>query len=281
MLLWAPTLLPRATQLEQSHVAVAAQRTSRSQSSTYAGINIPVFPEEPTSTVAFFLTSPAYHEQLDRMRADHRATTASPVAEGPAGTHTHNSSRSDVAVGTPRSSVADAGTPPYHSPSRSTTMDLGADGSFAFESPQAPSGPAVLPAEVRAGGTGSAPAGNCGGGACTEGAEQDPIKAGPCDDLSMLRSSVKKSLTLEFTAASQANTPSDRPMRFTVVAYYALQFAELRKRLVAGGELSFLLSLSRCKRWRPKGGKTMAYFAKTFDERYIIKSLSRSEKVCH
>eukprot|EP00892_Ulva_mutabilis_P011775 jgi/Ulvmu1/8970/UM005_0061.1 len=240
-----------------------------------AGINIPVFPEEPTSTVAFFLTSPAYHEQLDRMRADHRATTSGPPVDCPVGTHTHTSSRSDLAVGTPRSSVADAGTPPCHSPSRSTTVDLGADGSFALDTSKA--GYAAAPGEVRATGAGTAAASSVAGGS-GDGVEAEAGKAGPCDDLSMLRSSVKKSLTLEFTAASQPNTSSDRPMRFTVVAYYALQFAELRKRLVAGGELSFLLSLSRCKRWRPKGGKTMAYFAKTFDERYIIKSLSRSEK---
>lgn len=238
-----------------------------------------MFPEEPTSTVAFFLTSPAYHEQLDRMRADHGATTSSPAADGATGTHTHNSSRSDVAVGTPRSSIAEAGTTPCQSPSRSTTVDLGADGSFAFDAPPPAGGGA-------AGSSGDARTASAGAAvnypvaaSAAEGLESESSKAGPCDDLSMLRSSAKKSLTLEFTASSTPNVPSDKPMRFTVVAYYALQFAELRKRLVAGGELSFLLSLSRCKRWRPKGGKTMAYFAKTFDERYIIKSLSRSEKV--
>lgn len=238
-----------------------------------------MFPEEPTSTVAFFLTSPAYHEQLDRMRADHRAATSSP-GEGATGTHTHTSSRSDMAFGTPRSSVADVGTPPCHTPSRSTTMDLGADGSFVLDAMQGGAGSAAFPGDSRTGGASTLSGGNASGSGGADGVESEVSRGGPYDDLSMLRSSVKKSLTLEFTAASQPNTP-ERPMRFTVVAYYALQFAELRRRLVAGGELSFLLSLSRCKRWRPKGGKTMAYFAKTFDERYIIKSLSRSEKVWH
>lgn len=248
-----------------------------------AGINIPVFPEEPTSTVAFFLTSPAYHEQLDRMRADHRSATSIPAAEAATGAHTHTSSRSDVAVGTPRSSIADAGTTPCQSPSRSTTVDLGADGSFAFDAAPgaAVGGAAGSMADARGAGAGITHAANNQSAASSvDIVEGDAGNSGPYDDLSMLRSSAKKSLTLEFTAASTPNVPSDKPMRFTVVAYYALQFAELRKRLVAGGELSFLLSLSRCKRWRPKGGKTMAYFAKTFDERYIIKSLSRSEKVC-
>ena len=100
------------------------------------------------------------------------------------------------------------------------------------------------------------------------------------EDLRLLRSSVYRSITLEFPAnASTASPHSDSSMKFTVTAYYAAQFAELRKRVVAGGELAFMLSLSRCKRWKPKGGKTMAYFAKTHDERYVVKSLSRSEKV--
>jgi hypothetical protein len=96
----------------------------------------------------------------------------------------------------------------------------------------------------------------------------------------VLRSTTKKSVTLEFSASIFSGQLSDSQMRFKVVAYYPLQFAELRKRAIAGGDLAFLLSLSRCKRWKPKGGKTMAYFAKTHDERYVIKSLSKSEKVC-
>ena len=100
------------------------------------------------------------------------------------------------------------------------------------------------------------------------------------EDLRLLRSSTNRSITLEFPANAHTASPhSESSMKFTVTAYYAAQFAELRKRVVAGGELAFMLSLSRCKRWKPKGGKTMAYFAKTHDERYVVKSLSRSEKV--
>jgi hypothetical protein len=35
-----------------------------------AGLQIPVFPTEPTSAVAYVLTSAIFHEQLSRMRAD-------------------------------------------------------------------------------------------------------------------------------------------------------------------------------------------------------------------
>jgi len=66
--------------------------------------------------------------------------------------------------------------------------------------------------------------------------------------------------------------------KFEVVAYFAPQFAELRRRWVAGGEAAFVASLSRCRKWDSTGGKSNAYFAKTRDERFIVKQLSRSEK---
>ncbi|PRW32495.1 FAB FYVE-domain PI-3,4-kinase [Chlorella sorokiniana] len=66
--------------------------------------------------------------------------------------------------------------------------------------------------------------------------------------------------------------------RFQVTAYYAPQFAELRRRCVAGGEAAFLASLSRCRKWASRGGKSAAYFARSCDKRYIVKQLSRSER---
>lgn len=66
--------------------------------------------------------------------------------------------------------------------------------------------------------------------------------------------------------------------KFEVVAYFAPQFAEVRRRWVAGGEAAYVASLSRCRKWDSSGGKSNAYFAKTRDERYIVKQLSRSEK---
>ena len=64
-----------------------------------------------------------------------------------------------------------------------------------------------------------------------------------------------------------------------MVAYFAPQFAELRRRSITGGEAAFVASLSRCRKWDSSGGKSNAYFAKSRDERYIVKQLSRSEKV--
>ncbi|GFH14419.1 uncharacterized protein HaLaN_10469, partial [Haematococcus lacustris] len=56
------------------------------------------------------------------------------------------------------------------------------------------------------------------------------------------------------------------------------QFAELRRRVIQGGEAHFITSLTRCVRWAQRGGKSNAYFAKTRDDRFIIKSLNKAEK---
>ncbi|CAD7700705.1 unnamed protein product [Ostreobium quekettii] len=66
--------------------------------------------------------------------------------------------------------------------------------------------------------------------------------------------------------------------KFEVVAYFAPQFAKLRSRCIPGGEKSFIMSLSRCKLWKARGGKTKAYFGRTMDERYVIKGMSTTER---
>ncbi|KAJ9530178.1 hypothetical protein QJQ45_023462, partial [Haematococcus lacustris] len=47
---------------------------------------------------------------------------------------------------------------------------------------------------------------------------------------------------------------------------------------IQGGEAHFITSLTRCVRWAQRGGKSNAYFAKTRDDRFIIKSLNKAEK---
>ena len=63
-----------------------------------------------------------------------------------------------------------------------------------------------------------------------------------------------------------------------VTAYYAPQFEALREIVVEGGHPVFTACLSRCKKWLSRGGKSAVYFAKTRDERYVVKQLTRSEK---
>ncbi|KDD77007.1 phosphatidylinositol-4-phosphate 5-kinase, partial [Helicosporidium sp. ATCC 50920] len=71
---------------------------------------------------------------------------------------------------------------------------------------------------------------------------------------------------------------SDAPATLQVTAYYAPQFHEFRKEFLDGGDAAFVASLSRCMQWESKGGKSNVYFAKTRDDRLIVKQLSKAEK---
>ena len=63
-----------------------------------------------------------------------------------------------------------------------------------------------------------------------------------------------------------------------MVAYFAPQFEEMRRRCCSGGTAAYLASLSRSRKWDSRGGKSGSYFAKTHDDRYIIKQMSKTEK---
>ncbi|KAL6452464.1 FAB1 1-phosphatidylinositol 3-phosphate 5-kinase FAB1 [Candida maltosa Xu316] len=57
--------------------------------------------------------------------------------------------------------------------------------------------------------------------------------------------------------------------------FYSEQFEALRK--ACGNDESFIQSLSRCVKWQSNGGKSGSSFLKTLDNRYILKELSKSE----
>ncbi|KAG5532212.1 hypothetical protein RHGRI_026739 [Rhododendron griersonianum] len=65
-------------------------------------------------------------------------------------------------------------------------------------------------------------------------------------------------------------------VKFSVTCYFAKQFHALRKKCCPS-EVDFVRSLSRCKRWSAQGGKSNAYFAKSLDERLIIKQVQKTE----
>ena len=73
----------------------------------------------------------------------------------------------------------------------------------------------------------------------------------------------------------------DMPVRYSVTAYYAPQFDAFRRIAYYGpssrDSSEFVSSLFRCARWESCGGKSNVYFAKTKDDRFVIKQLSRSE----
>ncbi|TXG61716.1 hypothetical protein EZV62_013079 [Acer yangbiense] len=65
-------------------------------------------------------------------------------------------------------------------------------------------------------------------------------------------------------------------VKYTVTCYYAKCFDALR-RICCPFELDFVRSLSRCKKWEAQGGKSNVFFAKTLDERFIIKQVTKTE----
>jgi 1-phosphatidylinositol-3-phosphate 5-kinase len=64
--------------------------------------------------------------------------------------------------------------------------------------------------------------------------------------------------------------------KYTIVSIYARQFYELRK-ICCPSELAYISSISRCKIWNAQGGKSKAFFAKSMDDRFIIKEIKKTE----
>ncbi|KAK8505233.1 hypothetical protein V6N12_067203 [Hibiscus sabdariffa] len=65
-------------------------------------------------------------------------------------------------------------------------------------------------------------------------------------------------------------------VKYSVTCYYAKRFESLR-RICCPSELDFVRSLSRCKKWGAQGGKSNVFFAKTLDDRFIIKQVTKTE----
>ncbi|XWS22824.1 hypothetical protein CRYUN_Cryun29cG0068900 [Craigia yunnanensis] len=65
-------------------------------------------------------------------------------------------------------------------------------------------------------------------------------------------------------------------VKFAVTCYFAKQFDSLRRKCCPS-EVDFLRSLSRCQKWIAQGGKSNVYFAKSLDERFIIKQVQKTE----
>ncbi|CAA3014733.1 1-phosphatidylinositol-3-phosphate 5-kinase FAB1B-like isoform X2 [Olea europaea subsp. europaea] len=65
-------------------------------------------------------------------------------------------------------------------------------------------------------------------------------------------------------------------VKYTVTCYHAKRFDALR-RICCPSEMDFVRSLSRCKKWGAQGGKSNVFFAKTLDDRFIIKQVTKTE----
>ncbi|XP_008800771.2 putative 1-phosphatidylinositol-3-phosphate 5-kinase FAB1C isoform X3 [Phoenix dactylifera] len=73
----------------------------------------------------------------------------------------------------------------------------------------------------------------------------------------------------------ESSFPADKA-KYSVTCYFARQFDALRKKCCPN-ELDYIRSLSRCKRWSAQGGKSNVYFAKSLDDRFIIKQVTKTE----
>ncbi|XP_057767930.1 LOW QUALITY PROTEIN: 1-phosphatidylinositol-3-phosphate 5-kinase FAB1B-like [Salvia miltiorrhiza] len=87
------------------------------------------------------------------------------------------------------------------------------------------------------------------------------------------------SLLYPSTLHSRISFTDDGPpgkVKYSVTCYFAKQFEALRK-ACCSSELDFIRSLSRCKKWGAQGGKSNVFFAKTLDDRFIIKQVTKTE----
>ena len=64
--------------------------------------------------------------------------------------------------------------------------------------------------------------------------------------------------------------------KYSVVLVHAKQFYALR-RMCCPSELAYISSLGRSRAWDAQGGKSKAFFAKTLDDRFILKQVKKTE----
>ncbi|GLT59993.1 hypothetical protein SLA2020_327840 [Shorea laevis] len=104
------------------------------------------------------------------------------------------------------------------------------------------------------------------------------------DDSILSMPGTRSSLILDPLSYAKALHPrvsfeDDGPLgkvKYSVTCYHAKSFEVLR-RICCSSELDFIRSLSRCKKWGAQGGKSNVFFAKTLDERFIIKQVTKTE----
>ncbi|XP_055833293.1 putative 1-phosphatidylinositol-3-phosphate 5-kinase FAB1D [Solanum dulcamara] len=92
--------------------------------------------------------------------------------------------------------------------------------------------------------------------------------------LDMLNSLVSFSTLHPEVSMGSGKLPGKR--KYSVICLYASEFSHLRGQCCPS-EVDYIASLSRCRKWDAKGGKSKSLFAKTLDDRFIIKEIQRTE----
>lgn len=85
----------------------------------------------------------------------------------------------------------------------------------------------------------------------------------------------KRSPHLTISFADESSSAGGK-VKFSVTCYFAKQFDSLRKKCCPSG-VDFVRSLSRSRKWSAQGGKSNVFFAKSLDERFIIKQVKKTE----
>ncbi|XP_074295587.1 putative 1-phosphatidylinositol-3-phosphate 5-kinase FAB1C [Silene latifolia] len=88
-------------------------------------------------------------------------------------------------------------------------------------------------------------------------------------------SDLKRSPHLQISFGDDSSTSGGKA-KFSTTCYYAKQFDMLREKCCPS-KVDFVHSLSRCRRWTAQGGKSNVYFAKSMDDRFIIKQVTKTE----
>lgn len=90
-----------------------------------------------------------------------------------------------------------------------------------------------------------------------------------------LSANVKPSPHLSISFGDDSSIAGGK-VKFSVTFYFAKEFDALRKKCCPS-EVDFVRSLSRCRKWMAEGGKSNVYFARSLDERFIIKQVTKTE----
>lgn len=115
--------------------------------------------------------------------------------------------------------------------------------------------------------------------------DSDGIQSLPTNNLEDIHSSSFDGLNLLESLVSYGASHPEVSMglgknqatrKYSVVCVHASQFRQLRDRCCPS-EVDYIASLSRCRNWDAKGGKSKSFFAKTLDDRFIIKEIKRTE----
>ncbi|XP_020268970.1 1-phosphatidylinositol-3-phosphate 5-kinase FAB1B-like isoform X2 [Asparagus officinalis] len=95
------------------------------------------------------------------------------------------------------------------------------------------------------------------------------------DDMSLISDPLTYTKALHARVSFSGDGPLGK-VKYTVTCYYAKRFDALR-RSCCSSEVDFIRSLSRCKKWGAQGGKSNVFFAKSLDDRFIIKQVTKTE----